>query len=445
MLEEFDDRFGYGYDQGRPAPAAVEVLPAVRAESSGVPLSSLQSWEQLFGYLGAKGLSADRAMRHGAVYACVRIIAGSIAQLPFKTYKSQDDGTAIEVRGHPMARLLRLRPNPRMSAVMFWRSVLAQAVLNGNGYAWLERNRNGRIQAMWPLPKSRVSPSLSTSGLTKGRIIYAITLDDGSQITVDMDDMLHIPGSLEWNGLEAKSPLQAAASAVNVGLEANEFAQRYFENDATPPAVLKYAKIVTPTTADLIRHEWQDKGTGENRHKIRVISEGGELEQLEINAEDAQLLETRRFSVEDIARIWGVPPHMIGAIDKQTSWGSGIEQQGIGFVTYTLGMHIAATEQELEYKVFREDGHHCEPDVRALMRGDFKARTEGYRGALGGSAGPGFMSSNEVRRLENLPPVEGGDEVQKWTQGKADATSSPPAAGDESGGEKPPASGNERE
>lgn len=430
MFDIHDDRFGWGQDQGRPAPAAAE--PA--RPQAATPLSAMpSSWDEFIGNAGSglRSLSADRAMRHGAVYACVRIIAGTIAQLPWKTYKAQDDGTTLEARNHPLSGLLRLRPNPRMSAVMFGRMLLAGAVLNGNGYAWIERNRAGRPVALWPLPKSRVAPVLLTTGPLKGRIAYTITLDDASQITVDMDDMLHVPGSLEWNGLEAKSPLQAAASAVGIGLEANEFAFRYFENDATPPIILKYKKTVTPALAQSIREEWQRKGTGENRHKIRVLSEDGDFDQLEMNAEDAQLLETRRFAASDIARIWGVPPHMIGDVEKSTSWGTGIEQQSIGFVTYTLAMHIAALEQELEYKLFRGDGHHCEVDVRALMRGDAKARSEAYRLSLGGSSGPGWQTPNEVRRLENLQPIEGGDELAQWKQGNSDEPSSSPAPGAE--------------
>lgn len=434
MFDIHDDRFGYGFDLGR---AAAPAPPTSPSASTTVPLSSITSWDEFIGNSATRGLSADRAMRHGAVYACVRVIGGTLAQLPFKTYRAKRDGTTVEARNHPAAKLLRVRPNPRMSAVMFWRTVLSQALLPGNGYAWIERSRNGVPLALWPLPKSRVSAMLSTSGATKGRIIYALTLDDSAQITVDMDDMLHIPGSMEWNGLEAKSPLQAAASAVNVGLEANEYAQRYFENDATPPTYLAYKNKVTAQLANSIREEWGRKGAGENRHKIRVVSEGGEVHQLEISAEDAQLLESRKFAAEDIARIFGVPPHMIGAVEKTTSWGTGIEQQAIGFVTFTLGMHIAAIEQELEAKIFRDDGHHCEIDVRGLMRGDFKTRNEGYRQALGGSGGPGYMTPNEVRKLENLAPKKGADELQKFTPkgtGNESSSAAEEPAGDDAAG-----------
>lgn len=351
-------------------------------------------------------------MRLGAFYACVRIIAGSIAQLPFKTYKASDDGVSVEARNHAAASLLRLRPNPRMSAVMFWRTVVASMITRGMGYAWIERTRNGAIKAIWPIPKGRVAPKLATDPLIKGRLIYTITLDDGSQVVADMDDVLAIPGSLEWNGLEAKSPLAAYASSVNIGHAANDYAERFLENDATPPVFLSTEKRIDKERAAEIRDLWQTLGTGANRGKIRILSEGMKADTLEISPEDAQLLETRKATAGDVAMMLGVPPHMIGAIDKQTSWGTGVEQQSIGFVTYTLGAHIVAIEQEIETKIFRADGHHCEIDVRALVRGDFKTRMEGYRAALGRAGERPFMRVNEVRALENLPPDASGETLE---------------------------------
>jgi len=419
-FDEHDDRFGWGFDQGRP-PASEAREPASRPQAATVELSGLQSWEQLIGGEAYRGVSAETAMRHGAFYACVRIIAASIAQLPFKTYKQNADGTTTEAPSHPLSKLLRLRPNPRMSSVMFWRMIVANMVSRGNGYAWIERSRSGAVRALWPIPKQRVTPVLSTSALTKGRLIYTITLDDGSQVVADMDDVLHIPGSLEWTGLECKSPLSAYASSVNIGHAANDYAQTFLQNDATPPVVLSSDKKIDAARAEEIRNLWQSLGLDANRGKVRILSEGMKADTLEISPEDAQLLETRKATATDIAMMLGVPPHMIGAVDKVTSWGTGIEQQSIGFVTYTLGSHIVAVEQELEAKLFRSDGHHCEVDQRALVRGDMKARGEAYRASLGGSAGPGWRTPNEVRKLENLAPHPDGDTLQGFTDKTAQA------------------------
>lgn len=411
-------------DAAQPTPPATS-----SARNEGVPLSSIQSWEQLLGdqWSGAGGVSPDAAMRFGAFYACVRIIGGTLSQLPWKTYKTEKAkaGTyTVEAADHRLSPLLRVRPNSRMSAAMFWRMIFSQALSRGNGYAWIERRRSGDVIALWPIPKARCSPRLATEGPLKGRIVYTITLDDGSQVVADMDDVLHIPGSMEWNGYEAKSPLGAYASSVGIGIEANEFAKRYLQNDATPPVTLQTTKVIDQQKADEIRNLWQGLGTGAKRGGVRILAEGMTADNLDINADDAQLLETRKFSALEIAMIFGVPPHMIGAIDKQTSWGSGVEQQSIGFVTYTLGMHISAAEQEIAHKLFRSDGHHVECDVRALLRGDTKSRNEAHRMALGGSAGPGYKTKNEVRQNENLPPDPDpeSDKLQGFTtKGAGDA------------------------
>lgn len=415
ILDQFEWLWGGGAQ-----PTAAKPQEAPRAE--GVPLSSLQSWDQIWnGVAGGAFLSADRAMRLGAVYACVRVIAGTTSSLPFKTFRDVEVEIGpkkeikrtipVEAPDHPAAKLLRLRPNPRMSAVMFWRFVISQMLLRGNGYVWIERKRSGRIVALWPIPKERVQPVLSK---TSGRLIYNITLDTGEYLVgIDQDDMLHIPGSLEWNGLEAKSPLQSYASSVNIGLEANEYAEQFLKNDATPPIAILYPaeKKLDAKKVEAIKALWQTAGTGDNRGKVRILADGAKVEQLTITAEEAQLLETRKLSREEIAMIVGVPPHMIVAIDKQTSFGTGVEQQSINFVTYTLGMHIAAIVQECEAKIFRDDGHRVSVNVNALMRGDFKTRTEGYAKSLGAPGAKGWSFPNETRAIEGLPPVEGGDEL----------------------------------
>lgn len=393
---------------------------APRADGRQITLSQLSSWQDLLSgdYGSRRSVSAERAMQHSAVYACNRIISGTIAQLPMRVYHDSKGGVAQEDSTHPLARMLRLQPNPHMSASMFWRSVITSAVLRGNGYAWIERNRAGRVLALWPLLPGRCEPYL-VSGVNE--IAYAVEVSAGKRVALLSDDVIHIPGSLEWDGLRAKSPLSAAAAAVGIGLDADDFAATHLKNDATPPGVLEYPSKVSPELAELIRGQWQNAGTGASRGKVRVVSEGGVFKPVSLSPEDAQLLETRRFQIEDIARIYGVPPHMIGAVDKTTSWGSGVEQQSIGFVQYTLGMHIKAIEQELELKLFPDSPYFAQVDVRGLLRGDAKTRNDAYKAAIGGSSGPGWMTANEIRRLEDLPPIEDGDKLTQWTQAQGKA------------------------
>lgn len=430
-MDAFDDRFGHCY------PAAERAI-APRADIDPPVITSrqLESWGDLIGegYSAGAHVSADRAMRHSAVFACVRILAGAISTLPLKVYR-ESKGTPTHDRKHPLSPLLRLRPNSRMSAAMFWRATASEAILNGNGYAWIERNRNGQALALWPTPQERVTPRL-----TSGRqIIYVVTLDGGAQIAIPAEDMLHFPGSTQWDGLRAVSPLRAAASAIGLGLEADDFARRFFENNATPGGYLSYEKALKPETVEQLRTYWNERFSGAKRGSIAVLSDGGEFKPIALNMEDAQLLETRRFQIEDIARIFGVPPHMIGALDKSTSWGSGIEQQAIGFITYSLQTHLTAFEQEIEAKLFDGDKAWAEFDVRGLMRGDFVARTNGYKSALGGPGAQGFMTVNEVRALENLPPVDGGDKVITAATAAPEAPPADPPPADDSPNDPPPA------
>lgn len=404
-MDAFDDRFGYCY------PVAEREVAAAPPRAEGEPIMTtrqMESWGDLIGPgYDNRFVNAERAMRHSAVFACVRILAGAISTLPLKVYRADSTGTPAQDRAHPLARLLRLRPNPRMSAAMFWRAVTSEAILNGNGYAWIERTRNGAARALWPIPQDRVSPRL----INADRVAYVITLDDGKQIALTADDVLHLPGSMQWDGLRALSPIRAAAAAIGLGLEADKFAHAFLENNATPSGYLTYEKTLKPETIETLRNYWGNRYGGEKRGSVAILTDGGEFKTLAINLEEAQLLETRRFQIEDIARIFGVPPHMIGALDKSTSWGSGIEQQAIGFVTYSLQLHLTAFEQEIEAKLFDDGDAWAEFDVRGLMRGDFKARMEGYKSALGGPGAQGFMTINEVRALESLPPKDGGNEL----------------------------------
>lgn len=373
-----------------------------------VNLSQMESWDDLAYGIGTSVISPERAMRHSAVFACVRIIAGAISSLPFQTY----DEARNSAKPHFAIRLLKKRPNPRMSAAMFWRQQVSQMLLRGNAVAWIERKRSGVPVHLWPIPFNRVGIDL-----VNDRLRYRLVLDDGSQIVADQDDVLHFPGSMEWTGTKAKTPIEVFADSVSIGLEANRYAKQYFDNDATPPSYISYKEQFKNTSGQTeeIRKQYKAKFGGNNRHSgPLVLDQGGVLVQMDIKASDAQLLETRQFSVIDIARIFGVPPHLIGSTEKNTALGSSVEQQNISFVQHTIGPHQVAIEQEINEKIHGESGYFSEYDTNGLLKGDIKARFEAYRLSLGGSSGPGFMTPNEVRRSENQPPIAGGDELVGW-------------------------------
>jgi HK97 family phage portal protein len=295
--------------------------------------------------------------------------------------------------------------------------------LTGNGVAWIQRQQSGAPKALWPIPWSRCNLELVGQ-----RVRYLLALDDQTSITVWEDDVLHIPGSPEWVDIYAKSPISAYSDSVGIGLEANRFARKYFENDATPSGYISYPNRLAAGSnqADEIRNHWKQKFGGDNRHSgPAVLTDGGEFKQLSINAHDAQLLDTRRFQIEDIARIFGIPRFLL-ALDE-TSWGSGIEQLGIFFIRYTLGPHMQAIRDECDWKLFGTDNHFCDFDSSELLKGDTKSIMEAARLSLGGSSGPGIKTQNEWRRDLNLPRVTdpNADNLTNWSGNNA-KTSEPP-------------------
>lgn len=372
--------------------------------------SDTEAWNNLLPGGLAGSVSPATAMRHAAVYRCVSLIAFSIAMLPLKTYKDLPSGDRETATQHWASYMLRKRPNTRMSRSVFWRQLAAQMLLRGNGIAWIERKGSGIPLNIWPIPFERVHISLNGD-----RLRYQMQLDDGRIITVDQDDVLHFPGSPEWDGLKAKTPIQAMASSVGIGIEADRFARKYFENDATPPGYIAYPTGFKskPEEKDELRAFWKRSFGGENRHSgPAILTDGGKYEQIPLSAEDAQLLETRRYQIEDIARIFGVPRFLLGM--DETSWGSGIEALGIGYVTYTLDPHLVAVEDEIDFKLFPRSPFFGEFDRDVLLRGNIESRYKAYQLALGGSSGPGHMTPNEVRRRQNLPARPDGDKLAGW-------------------------------
>ncbi|ATC26489.1 phage portal protein [Caulobacter vibrioides] len=394
-------------------PLVLDEPTADRPQAATTFLSSdLEAWQGLFPDLGA-GVSPDTAMRHSTVYRCVFLIASAIAKAPLLSFRRGEDGFDVELVDHPTARLLKDRPNPRMTPTIFWRLVVSQMLLRGNGIVWIERKRSGEPVALWPIPMARV-----TISLRNGRLRYQLTLDDGTIVIADQDDVLHFPGSTEWDGLKCKTPIQAMGASVGIGLEADRYARAFFENDATPPSYITYPNQFKNASgqADEIRRVWKDRFGGANRHSgPAVLDQGGEVKQLAITAEDAQLLETRKFQVEDIARLFGVPRPLLAMDD--TTWGSGVDSLGLLYLVHTLDPHFVAIAQECGWKLYTPWAIYCAHDPEALTQSDTKGRSEADRVALGGSAGPGYMTPNEVRRRRRLPRSSdpNADKLTGWT------------------------------
>ena len=357
--------------------------------------ASFSDFSELFG-MGAPVASGqvvtpESAMRFSAVFACVRLLGGAVASAPVKVYLREGTEQRQLAHGHPLADVLRLRPNRFMTSTTFWKTFVAHKVLQGNGYAHIIRERSGEPVGLYPL-----NP----------------TFEDGQARLYDQDDMLHVP-NVGWDGKRGRSTISAAGQGIGLGLAAEESSARFFSNGMLSKIALTYPGKLDPKVADDLREFFDARYTGTaNHHRPLLLTEGGEAKTLSMSAEDAQLIESRQFSVIDICRFFGVPPVMIGETEKTSSWGSGVEQMARWFTTFTLNDHLTAIEQELEAKLFR-DGFFAEFDESELTRGDTKTRGEFYRIARGSMQEPGFMTTNEIRAAEGLPPVEGGDTLQR--------------------------------
>lgn len=352
------------------------------------------------------------AMSVSAVYRCVSLIGGSISSLPIHVYK--DTAVGSEKTDHLLWQLLNREPSSIATAAVFWEYVVTSLLLHGDFFARIIRPSfsSPEYSGFEPWHPSNVAVRRED-----GRLKYVLTSPyDATRIVLDQDDMIHVPG-VGFNGLRGMSQLRhALMNSAGVAISANEHTAAFFSNGARPDFVLKLpvdGSMSSEQKAEL-RDGWDQMYAGARRSHRPAILEGGlELKEITMKAEDAQLLGTRMFQREDIACIFGVPPFMIGANDKTSSWGSGIEQLSIGFVKYTLMPILVKIEQEFDRKVLRDPTLSLKFNTAGLERGDLKTRYDAHRTAIGRAGEPGFLTVNEVRALENWPPLPGGDELNR--------------------------------
>lgn len=367
--------------------------------------------EFLGGNQAASGYAVNpqTAMRVSAVYACIARIAGAIASLPVPLYERTDDGRK-KVENAPLWWLLNEQPHPIWSAATMWEWVIGCNCLRGDAFIQIQRNAAGQANGLLPLHPDTVAPENAGDHL----VYYIQPRDGGRPYGLHQDDVLHIP-NLGFDGLRSPSVIRhAAMQSIGIALAADDYSGKLYANGAMPKHAFFWEGKVETEQIDLLQRTYAERYTGSGQvGKPMVLSKGVEMKELSMTAADAELLESRKFQVIDIARAFGVPPHMIGATEASTSWGTGIEQQTIGFVKYTLQPYLNRIEQEINRKLFRTARYFVEFQLDGLMRGDYKSRNEGYRIAAGRAGEPGWMTINEIRRLENLPPIAGGDELWK--------------------------------
>lgn len=384
------------------APARAGVAPILA--SSQHKLTDREAMAEIFALPSNAGpaVTATSAMQVTAVYACITLIAGAIASLPLAFYERTEGGGRKRIK-HDYWWLFNEQPSPLLPAAVLWEYAVSTMYLHGDGLGLLVRNRNGVVTEVLP-----VSPLETDVVRERNSLNYLVDSEHLGTFGVHQDDMLHLWG-FGFNGRRSMSIIRwNARQAIGTALAADEYSSRFFSSGAQPSHVIRFPGPVTAEAIDSLRKRWEERQAGlANSHKPLVLTNNAEVKELSIKPEDAQLMEARRFQVEDIARAFGVPPFMIGATEKTTSWGSGVEHMGQGFIRYILQRMLRRYEQELNRKLFRTSKYFCEFNVDGLQRGDLKTRSDYYRQARGGSQGPGWMTANEIRALENMEPIDG--------------------------------------
>lgn len=366
--------------------------------------TSSATLSELTAMLGASSISAsgasvtaDSAMKVSAVYGCVSLIAGAIATLPLGVFERTAEGR--DKADHPYWWLFNEQASEGWTSSAAIEYIISSKLFYGDGFGRLIRAKGGRVLGWEPLHPLSVYPFRHD-----GKILYRVTKSGEAPYTLDSSDVLHLP-SLGFDGLTSPSPITyAAREAIGTAISAQQFSGQFFAGGANFDYALKTATKLTAEQLTQLTASLRSRAQNGPRGPL-ILSGGLEPAQLSVNSKDAEILATRLFTVEEICRVFGVPPHMVGHTDKTTSWGSGIESQGIGFVRYTLQRHLTPMAQEINRKLWPvRERYFVEHITAALERGDLKGRYEAYRIAMGRAGEMPFMDANEVRRLENMPP-----------------------------------------
>lgn len=362
------------------------------------------------GSSSGKAVTERSAMQMTAVYSCVRILAEAVAGLPLHLYRYKSDGGKEKAIDNNLYHLLHDEPNPEMSSFVFRETLMTHLLLWGNAYAQIIRNGKGEVIALYPLMPNKMIVNRDENGHIYYE--YRKTTDEANAkenetVILSSYDVLHIPG-LGFDGLVGYSPIAMAKNAIGLAIATEEYGAKFFANGAAPSGVLEHPGTLKDPSK--IREAWQSQfGGSSNSGKVAVLEEGMKYTPISISPEQAQFLETRKFQINEIARIFRVPPHMVGDLEKSSF--SNIEQQSLEFVKYTLDPWVIRWEQSLSRALLNPDEKRTlffKFNVEGLLRGDYASRMSGYATARQN----GWMSANDIRELENLdkiPKEEGGD------------------------------------
>jgi HK97 family phage portal protein len=368
-------------------------------ESPALPLTSTTLLDFLSGPKVHAGVSVTEhgSLNMPAVWRAVTLIAGTAASLPLHAYKQDGDNRTQLTTG--AAAALLDSPHPDLTPFELWELAYGSLCLWGNAYFLKLYDQTGRLAELWWVAPSRVRAGRTSEG-TK---LYVL---DGDEDNPKSDrQILHIPG-FGYDGICGVSPIRAARQGIGMALAAEEYGARLFGSGSLATGILQTEQRINKEQADELKERWRDGGTGlESAHDIRVLGSGANFQPLSIPPEDAQFVESRKFQISEIARMFGVPPHLLMDVDGSTSWGTGIEQQTIGWITFGLrSSYLTRVEQRMTM-LLRPQAVYARYSIEGLLRGDSAARSTFYTSMWN----LGAYSTNDIRRFEDLGPVDGGD------------------------------------
>ena len=360
-------------------------------------------WSGVFGgqsvIAGMPSPSIDESLALPPVFACIRVLSETVAGLPLITYQETRNGGRERATNHPLYRVLRRSPNTEMTAFEFEELMTSHCAGWGNAYAQIIFDGSGRVRELWPLRPDRMTVE------RKGGVLrYSYLQSNGQEVPLAAWQVHH-RRAMVMDGLVGMSPLRVAMLAVSLGMATEEFGARFFAQGAKPGFILSHPSQLTDKAWERLEARW-NAGGGENAHKVKIIEEGMTVEKIGIPPEEAQFLETRRFQAQEIARLFRMPPHKIGLLENATF--SNIEHQAIEFVTDTIRPWLIRNEQSMYRDLLSESEQaaiYFEYLVDGLLRGDTASRYQSYSVARQW----GWLSANDIRRMENMPPIDGGD------------------------------------
>ena len=387
----------------RDAPELPEVTDNVRDSGQTFVFGKADSGERV---------DEKSAMQIATVYACVRLLAETVAGLPLHLYRMKDGSNAKErAVDHPLYKLLYRQPNPEMTSFSFRETMMTHLLLWGNSYAQIIRDGKNNVLALYPLLPEYVE----TDRDEKGQIYYIyhaytdeVPGEQNKDIYFRYDEIFHVPG-LGFNGLVGFSPIAMMKNSLGTTLAVEKYGSSFFRNGAQPSGVLEHPGVLK--NPEKIRENWSDVyGGANNAHKVAVLEEGMQYKAISLPPEDSQFLSTRQFGVNEICRIFRVPPHMVQDLEHATF--SNIEHQSIDFVVHTLTPWLVRFEQAIIKDLLlpdEQDLYFPKFNVDGLLRGDYQSRMQGYATGISN----GFLSPNDIHRLENMdliPAEKGGDD-----------------------------------